>query len=88
MSELSVCVDLMAKGYEVFRAESPHCSCDLVVLDGGRPIRIEVKSGYRRKDGEIGVPTSSLDPTKYDVLAVVTDEVTYTPDLTSLLSHQ
>ena len=30
ISELVVCVDLAKKGYEVFRAISPSCSCDLI----------------------------------------------------------
>ena len=43
LSELQVAVDLMAKGYHVFRALSPDCPCDLVAFRPGEPpVRIEV----------------------------------------------
>ena len=32
ISELMVSADLLKKGYEVFRAVSPSCSCDLAIL--------------------------------------------------------
>jgi hypothetical protein len=49
IGELRVSVDLLAKGYEVFRAVSASCSCDLAILKNGRLLRIEVRTGYRIK---------------------------------------
>src|SRR5207244_171702 len=43
ISELRVACDLLEKKYEVFRAISAACSCDLAVLKNGKLLRIEVK---------------------------------------------
>ncbi len=55
ISELRVCVDLMVKGYEVFRAISPASSCDLLVLhDGTKILRMEVRTAPKNKmDGKL-----------------------------------
>ncbi len=72
----------MQRGYHVFRALSAACPCDLLAFNGDdRPIRIEVKTGYRRGD-----KTLASAPTRhgqvFDVLAVVApDEIAYTPEL-------
>lgn len=72
IGELLVAVDLLEKGYEVFRALSPACSCDLVVYKGGRGTRVEVKVRQPNADH------------RADVLAVVAHGViTYKPDLSS-----
>jgi len=44
-----VAVDLLARGYEVFHAFSPSCSCDLAILKDRSLLRVEVKTGYRWK---------------------------------------
>ncbi len=79
ISELRVAVDLMTKGYHVFRAQSPHCPCDLVILSGSKLLRVEVRSGYiRETTGRITVHHKEQD--KSDILAVTTaDEIVYTP---------
>jgi hypothetical protein len=41
ISELRVCADLLAKGYEVFRAVSQSCSCDLAILKNQKLTRID-----------------------------------------------
>ena len=46
MSELCVAVDLMKKGYAVFRALSPACFCDLIAIKDGKSLNVEVKTGY------------------------------------------
>lgn len=67
-----VCVDLMYMGYEIFRAESPSRSCDLIALRNGKPLKIEVRTGSKRKDGGIGnYGRGKLKPERYDILAVV-----------------
>ena len=82
MHELKVSYDLLKKGYEVFRAQSPSCSCDLLILDKGKPMRVEVRTGYRLKSGALSYPSNRLSSEKYDVMAVVTDnEIIYIPEL-------
>ena len=48
ISEIVSAADLLKRGYEVFRAMSPACSCDLIALGPDRvPLRIEVRTGRR-----------------------------------------
>lgn len=44
IGELQVAVDLLRLGYQVFRAMSPSCPCDLVVMKNGKAVRVEVKT--------------------------------------------
>ena len=83
LAELVACADLMARGYEVFRAQSPSCSCDVVAIRDGKVHRVEVRSGYKHQDGTIHTALTRLDPAKYDVLAIVHAgrEVVYEPPL-------
>ena len=84
ISELRVSVDLMAKGYPVFRALSPACPVDLAVLHGERLLRIEVTTGYLGPKGQILFNSAKRRwlGVKYDHLAVpVRGEVHYLPDL-------
>ena len=53
ISELKVCVDLMAKGYHIFRSESPCCPCDLVALKNGITLTVEVRTIARNPSGTI-----------------------------------
>lgn len=79
IQELKVAVDLLSKGYEVFRAESPACSCDLVVLKNNKVYRVEVRTGYRNRHGTL---LYSKDRIKADYTAVVVlDEIVYIPSL-------
>ena len=81
ISELRVCVDLLARGYEVFRSVSQSCSCDIAVLKDGRLFRIEVTTGYENPH----TGTLSYSPHKtenYDVIAVVLPEdIVFKPEL-------
>lgn len=81
IGELRVCVDLLAKGYEVFRAVSPSCSCDLLVLKSGVVTRIEVRTSYRTRSGKVYYPTHNV---RADIIAAVLgDELSYNPPLPS-----
>lgn len=76
-----VCADLLLKGYAVFRAVSPACSCDLIVLKDGKLCRVEVTTGHRRDNGKVNCPLKT--PGAYDVLAIVVDdgkEIVYEPN--------
>lgn len=46
IAELRVCAELMAKGYDVFRSVSQHCSCDIAILKNRSLLRVEVRTGY------------------------------------------
>ena len=71
--ELSVAVDLMARGWDVFRSLAPDAPFDLAAWDGARFLRLEVKASTSQ-------PSRSRSP-RYDVLAWVqaSGAVTYQP---------
>lgn len=80
MNELRVCVDLLALGYDVFRAMSPSCSCDLAILREGQLLRVEVRTGYENRTTKTLV-TSKGTPSKFDVFAIVLpDRIVYLPE--------
>jgi len=84
MAELCVAADLLRHGFEVFRAVSPHSTCDLAVLKGGKLYRVEVKAGYRTASG---VLKGNAAKNPHDILAIYhagEGIVAYTPELQSL----
>ena len=83
ISELRVAIDLLAKGFNVFRALSPHCPCDLAVLKNGKLLRIEVRTAYRSVAGKPYKRRSRRDDiNNIDIYAfVLADEIIYEPIL-------
>jgi len=82
IAELVVATDLLKKGYDVFRALSPHCSCDLAILKNRKLYRIEVRNGYRLKNGKTCCTNKHINA---DILALyirVENLIIYTPELT------
>ena len=81
VGELVVSVDLMRRGFEVFRAVSPACSCDLLASKNGKLWRVEVRTAYRNElTGRVTV--NLPDRSRCDVLAsVLGNEVVYDPEL-------
>lgn len=73
ISELLVSVDLMNRGFNIFRSLSPHAPCDLVATRGEGTFRIEVKTGIINEEGRIEQPTFRAKKLHkaFDVLAVV-----------------
>ena len=53
IQEYRVGVELLIKGYEVFRPLSPSCSCDLLAMKDGKIIKLEVRTAYQNKVGKI-----------------------------------
>src|SRR5260221_8449313 len=53
IAELAVAVDLLQRGYDVFRAVSPSCACDLAVVRAGQLTCVEVTTGYQTAPGRI-----------------------------------
>ena len=57
MVELIISVDLMKKGYAVFRALSPSCICDLIIFKKeSKLFEIEVKTGYQAENSRLIFP--------------------------------
>ncbi len=82
VQELLVSVDLLKRGFDVFRAISTGCSCDLIIMKKQTFVtrRVEVTTGHTQPNGKICWPAH--DPTNYDLLAVVVNgTIFYTPDL-------
>jgi Holliday junction resolvase len=70
----------MKKGFEVFRALSPHASCDLIALKDGKLLRVEARVG---RVGATGIVYTNRGGV-HDVLAVaLTDSVQYNPEIAS-----
>lgn len=81
VGEMVVCVDLLRQGFEVFRAVSPSCSCDLIALRDKHSWRVEVKQAQRNEiTGKVAVNLPNRE--RCDVLAsVIGNEVVYDPEL-------
>jgi hypothetical protein len=77
-SELVVCVDLIRRGYDVFRAVSPQCSCDLIAMKGINVFRVEVRTSQVLPNKKMRASRHG----KYDILALVREwEVVYDPPI-------
>ena len=70
ISEMACSVELMNKGYAVFRALSPSCICDLIAVKGDRMLRVEVRTGYQGSKGTVTFPLNGKDKGRQDVFAV------------------
>lgn len=81
IGELRVAIDLLSKKYEVFKALSPSCSCDLAILKNGKLKTIEVRTG-----NEIMLRSSEKYKKKYvkaEILAIVdyaNEKIIYYPN--------
>lgn len=81
ITELMISTDLLRQGWEVFRALSPSCSCDLVISKGGVTRRVEVRTGYIRPNGAIYWPKKGTTPDHYAVVVMALDKLIYEPPL-------
>ena len=78
IQELKVGIDLMQKGFHVFRALSPSAFCDLLAFKDGSQFDIEVRTATRHS------PTGKLSYPKHGVKAkylalVIENEIIYDP---------
>lgn len=82
--ELVICIDLLKKGYEVFRSVSPACSCDLAIIFEGKLFRVEVTTGSYNCSGNITYPKKNKN--KFDILAICfkNGNIIYKPDLPNM----
>lgn len=88
IAELVAAADLMRRGYEVFRALSPICPCDLLAYRKKEParqttLRVEVRSSQVTKHGMLNFRLKPSDQGSFDVLALVVEDdgVYYLPQL-------
>lgn len=81
LSELRAAVDLLARGYHVYRSMSSSAPWDIVVaIPSGRLVRVEVKTAVLMADGS--ARGGSLKRNVYDVLCFVTrDGIVYEPPI-------
>lgn len=70
ISEMAVSVDLMSKGYSVFRALSGQCECDLIAIYKKKIYRIEVRTGYMGYTEKICYPKHERDTGRSDLYAI------------------
>lgn len=70
MSELVVAVDLMDKGFAVFRSLSPSCLCDLIAFKDEKSLRVEVRTGYLSEKGIVSFPLKPSDAGRQDLYGV------------------
>ncbi len=79
IKEYEVVIDLLKKGYDVYRACSPNSVCDLVTIKDGKVIRIEVTTGrYTPKEGRYHFDNHQAASDGFDIIAVVLhDKIIY-----------
>lgn len=81
ISELRVVIDLLQKGYQIFRAVDTGAKCDLAIVKNALLKLVEVKSAHYRPDGKVmfGKPVNN----EFDYLALcLPDQIIYQPPLT------
>ena len=76
VNEMRVAIDLLEKGYEVYRAAFQGMPCDLIARQFGVYQRVEVTTGNKSPNGTVAHP--KRDAATYDMLAVVVgNEIIY-----------
>ncbi len=80
LQELRVCIDLMSKKYEVFRALSPSSFCDILAFKEGKFFDIEVRTAHKSPTtGKIYYIQKNIKG--HFKALVVGEEITYEPEL-------
>lgn len=90
IGELKVCVDLMQKGFFVYRAVSPSCQADLAVTFNNQFFRVEVTTGTISQSGKINHPKKIEEKYRYDILAIClkTGGIHYIPELSEIIKNK
>lgn len=80
IQELRVSIDLLNKGYEVFMAVSPACSCDLLALKNGKIDSFEVRTAREYKtSGKYNYPKKGIKASH--IALALTNKLVYIPEL-------
>ena len=80
IAELRISSDLMAKGFEVYRALSPASSCDVLAMKKDKIFTFEVRTGHKR-NGKIYYPAKPMKAERFAVFVHQTNEILYEPRL-------
>lgn len=80
IQELRVSIDLLSRGFEVYRALSPSSSSDLIAKKDNQEFSIEVRTGYVSRNGKIIVPTRNMR-SKIFAVVVSKDRIVYSPEI-------
>ena len=79
IQEYRVSIDLLKKGFEVYKSVSPSASCDLLCLKNNEIFTVEVKTCYETKNGQLWYPKKRI---KAQYLALVLlEKIIYKPKL-------
>ena len=70
ISEMAVSVDLMEKGFAVFRALSAACFCDLIAIRKDETLKVEVRTGYKGIKDNISFSMGPKDYGRQDIFGV------------------
>ena len=70
ISELNVSSYFLRNGYSVFRSVSQSCYCDLIVTNGDKIYRVEVRTGYVGSNGSVSFPKNINKKQSPDIFAV------------------
>jgi hypothetical protein len=85
LSELVVCSDLLRMGYSVFRSVSQCAPFDVIAYKNDIMKRIEIRTGYKLKNGKLmfsghnGIPYNKFD--LYAVYDKADNSIAYIPEL-------
>jgi len=80
LNELRVSIDLMGKGYKIFRALNPNAPFDLIAYKNKKLYKIEVRTRVFKKDGTLSPGKKERDDT--DVYAwVMPTAIIYEPNI-------
>jgi hypothetical protein len=72
IAELTIAADLMAQGYEVYRALNQQAPCDLIALRGAEIVRVECKKGDLDCTGRPRMDKIRRNMGKFDIAGVLT----------------
>lgn len=75
IQELKAAINLFEKGYEVLRALSPNCSCDLLALKKNKLFSFEVRTAYKNKKGGLCFSTQNIRADH--LILVIGNEIIY-----------
>lgn len=85
IAEIVVCLDLLKKGYSVFRSISPSSNFDLVAFKNEKMISVEVRSGYLSNNKPV-FPKKEKDKAEYYAVVIhevigTLEQIRYIPNL-------
>lgn len=81
IAELSVCADLLKRGYEVFRNVSSDGKVDVIAIKGKQILDIDIKTGYKVLNGNLLYPKNKIEAKYVAVFVHKDNEIHYVPKI-------